>query len=449
MGKYFGTDGVRGLANRDLTPELAFKLGRAVATAMQADKENRADRLKVVIGRDTRISGTMLEAALAAGFCSVGVDVVLAGVIPTPGIAFLTAKGDFDGGVVISASHNPAEDNGIKFFGSTGYKLPDEQEEKIEDILFKEQDFFLQPTGEQVGRISYWHEAKDRYAKYVTDSVTGDFRGMKVVLDCANGATSSLAPMVFSELGAEVVVLAGEPDGVNINLDCGSTHPELLQQQVVAQGADLGLAFDGDGDRVLAVDHQGNLIDGDHILLILANQMKQQGSLPENLLVVTVMSNLGLFQAAEKLDIKLVQTKVGDRYVLEEMLKSGSGIGGEQSGHIILLQHNTTGDGMLTGVQLLSILKNSGKSLLEQAGLMQKLPQVLVNVRVKDKRNLNTDDEINKVIADVESALAGRGRLLVRPSGTEPLVRVMAEGPDEEELNELVNQVAKVVEARL
>ena len=272
---------------------------------------------------------------------------------------------------------------------------------------------------------------------------------MKVVLDCANGATSSLAPMVFSELGAEVVVLAGEPDGVNINLECGSTHPELLQQQVVAQGADLGLAFDGDGDRVLAVDHQGNLIDGDQILLILANQMKQRGSLPENLLVVTVMSNLGLFQAAEKLDIRLAQTKVGDRYVLEEMLKSGSGIGGEQSGHIILLQHNTTGDGMLTGVQLLSILKNSGKSLLEQAGLMQKLPQVLVNVRVKDKRNLSTDDEINKVIAHVESALAGRGRLLVRPSGTEPLVRVMAEGPDEKELNELVNQVAKVVEARL
>lgn len=445
MGKYFGTDGVRGLANIELTPQLAFKLGRAVGSMMVKTEQ----RPKVLIGRDTRISGCMLEAALTAGFCAVGVDVVLAGVIPTPGIAYLTAEEDFAGGVVISASHNPAPDNGLKFFGATGYKLPDEMEDEIESILFEQDDFFPQPTGGLVGKVHHWTEGKMQYAHHLKSTVDADLSGYKIVLDCANGATSELAPRIFRELGAEVLVMAVEPDGNNINENCGSTHPENLMKQVVAHGAHLGLAFDGDGDRVLAVDSDGQLIDGDQILLILANHLKEKGQLTNNLLVVTIMSNLGLHQAADRLQIKTVQTKVGDRYVLEEMQKSQSIIGGEQSGHIILLEHNNTGDGILTGIQLLAVLVETKSSLKEQAGLMEKLPQVLVNVTVKDKSKFNNNPKVAEAIKEVEEVLSERGRLLVRPSGTEPKIRVMAEGPDIEELERLVNQVAQVIAANV
>jgi phosphoglucosamine mutase len=447
MGKYFGTDGVRGLANKELTPLLAFKLGRAVATVLIKEQQ-QPGKPEVIIGRDTRISGGMLEAALTAGFCAAGVDVVLAGVIPTPGIAYLTKQLAYAGGVVISASHNWAPDNGIKFFGSNGYKLPDEVEDEIEAILFKDDEYFPQPTGQDVGKVVQWGEGKWSYAHYVKTTIEIDLSGMKIVLDCGNGATSELAPKIFTELGAEVIVIAGQPDGININENCGSTHPETLQQQVKERGAQLGFAFDGDGDRVLAVDGQGNLIDGDQILLMLANDYLNRGLLDNNLLVVTVMSNLGLHQAARRLGINVLETKVGDRYVLEEMLNSDSIIGGEQSGHIILLKHNTTGDGILTGIQLLAVLASSGTTIEEQAGIMEKLPQVLANVPVKEKRNLDQDAEINKVIKEVDSILTGRGRLLVRPSGTEPLVRVMAEGPDKRELEELVGKVVAVIKAR-
>jgi len=448
MGKYFGTDGVRGLANKELTPLLAFKLGRAAATVLIKEQQ-QLGKLEVIIGRDTRISGGMLEAALTAGFCAAGVDVVLAGVIPTPGIAYLTKQFSYAGGVVISASHNWAPDNGIKFFGPNGYKLPDGVEDEIEAILFKDDDYFSQPTGQDVGKVVQWDEGKWNYAHYLKTTIDVDLRGMKIVLDCANGATSELAPKIFTQLGAEVMVIAGQPDGININENCGSTHPETLQRQVKEIGALLGFAFDGDGDRVLAVDDQGNLIDGDQILLILANDYLNRGLLDNNLLVVTVMSNLGLYQAAQRVGINVLETKVGDRYVLEEMLNSDSIIGGEQSGHIILLKHNTTGDGILTGIQLLAVLASTGTTMNEQASIMEKLPQVLVNVPVKEKRNLHQDAEIDKVIKEIDSILAGRGRLLVRPSGTEPLVRVMAEGPDEMELEELVGKVAAVIKARV
>jgi phosphoglucosamine mutase len=448
MGKYFGTDGVRGLANKELTPLLAFKLGRAVAAVLLKERQ-QSRKPEVIIGRDTRISGGMLEAALTAGFCTAGVDVVLAGVIPTPGIAYLTKQFAYAGGVVISASHNWAPDNGIKFFGSNGYKLPDEAEDEIEAVLFKDDDYFPQPIGQNVGKVVQWSEGKWTYAHYLKTTIEAYFSGMKIVLDCANGATSELAPKIFAQLGAEVIVTAGEPNGSNINENCGSTHPETLQQKVREVGAHLGFAFDGDGDRVLAVDSKGSLIDGDQILLILANHYRQRGLLRNNLLTVTVMSNLGLHQAARRLGINIRETKVGDRYVLEEMLHSDSVIGGEQSGHIILLKHNTTGDGILTAMQLLAVLASTGSSMEEQAGIMEKLPQVLVNVAVKDKGNLAQNAEVNKVINEVEALLAGRGRLLVRPSGTEPLVRVMAEGPDQAELEELVGKVAAVIKARV
>ncbi|MDW7675451.1 MAG: phosphoglucosamine mutase [Bacillota bacterium] len=447
MGKLFGTDGVRGLANRELTPMLAFKLGRAVGVKLINNSVQ--SKPKVVIGKDTRISCGMLEAALTAGFCSVGVDVVSLGVIPTPGVAYLTRVNDFAGGVVISASHNPASDNGIKFFGSNGYKLPDQVENEIEAVLFADDNSFPQPIGAEVGSVSYWPEGKSNYAHYLKTSIDNDFSGLKIVLDCANGATSQLAPQLFKELGAEVILVAAEPNGVNINLDCGSTHLDLLSQQVVDHGAHLGLAFDGDGDRVLAVDHLGSLIDGDQILLMLANYFKENERLKNNILVVTVMSNLGLHQAAKKLTIDILETKVGDRYVLEEMQKSDAIIGGEQSGHIILLNYNTTGDGMLTGLQLISLLVAKGSSLKEEAAIMERLPQVLVNVPVKDKRNLNNNDEINRVIDEVSTVLKDRGRLLVRPSGTEPLVRVMAEGPNEQELQQLVGKVAEAIKTSI
>ncbi|MGF7184331.1 phosphoglucosamine mutase [Desulfitispora alkaliphila] len=445
MGKLFGTDGVRGVANSELTPEMAFQLGKAGAQVLKKDTENPA----IIIGRDTRISGGMLEAALTAGICSVGVDVISVGVIPTPGIAYLTRTHQVMGGVMVSASHNPVADNGIKFFAENGFKLSDSVEDQIEELLQVEVDKDNVPIGGEVGEVRAYPEGVQEYVNFLKNTVEADLSGVKIVLDCANGAAYQVAPQVFEELGAEVIKTHCEPNGLNINHNCGSTHLESLQDNVVKYGADLGLAFDGDADRVLAVDEKGEVVDGDQILAICASNLKEQDLLAENLLVVTVMSNLGLYQACERLDISVSQTKVGDRYVLEEMLKSGSILGGEQSGHIIYLEHNTTGDGVLTGLLLLSVMTGKKENLAQLKGVMEKLPQVLVNVTVKNKRNLDKVAEINNVIEEAKAQLDGRGRILVRASGTEPLVRVMAEGPDMAELEEVTNKIAAVIKQKV
>lgn len=441
MRKLFGTDGVRGVANLELTPELAFKLGKRGAQVLKGDHKKPA----IVIGRDTRISGGMLEAALIAGICSVGVDAISVGVIPTPGIAYLSRTLDVVGGVVISASHNPVRDNGIKFFGSNGYKLPDAVEDEIEALIFSDRDDEQVPVGGEVGEVRSYEEGKKDYLAFLKRAVEADFRGLKVVIDGANGAAYELAPQVLEELGAEVIRTHCDPDGHNINEKCGSTHLDGLQQEVLKNKASVGLAFDGDADRLLVVDEEGNVVDGDQILVLCAAYLKEKGLLTNDLLVVTVMSNLGLHKACELMGIKTTQTKVGDRYVLEEMRKSGSILGGEQSGHIIFLEHNTTGDGILTALLLLSVMTEKDQKLSRLSKLMIKLPQVLVNAEVKDKRNLEGNEEVNRVIADAEAQLANRGRILVRPSGTEPLVRVMSEGPDLEELKQLTNKVAEKI----
>jgi len=440
MGKLFGTDGVRGVANRELNPELAFKLGRAGAFVLSRE----ATRPRIVIGKDTRISGDMLEAALTAGICSVGADVLHVGVIPTPGVAFLTRDLEAAAGVVISASHNPVADNGIKFFGGNGYKLPDELESEIESHL-DEIDELPVPTGGGVGRVIPVPDAADRYVRFLKNTIDVDLTGLKIVVDCANGAAFSVGPRVLRELGAEVVSLHDQPDGVNINKQCGSTNPESVCEAVPRLGADIGLAHDGDADRVLAVDEQGRLVDGDFIMVICGLDLQKQGRLAGNRVVVTVMSNLGLHLALRKAGVEIGETRVGDRYVLEEMLKTGAALGGEQSGHIIFLDHNTTGDGLVTALNLLAVLKRSGKPLSALAAQMTRLPQVLVNVRVKEKSGLLAIPELAEAIQAAEERLKGIGRILVRPSGTEPLVRVMVEGPDEAELTAIADQVASII----
>ncbi|SFR05256.1 phosphoglucosamine mutase [Desulfoscipio geothermicus] len=442
MTRLFGTDGVRGIANRDLTPELAYKLGRAGAHVLAAG--NAPGR--IVVGRDTRISGDMLEAALSAGICSTGVDVLSVGVIPTPAVAVLTRKLDAAAGVVISASHNPVEDNGIKFFGPSGYKLTDDKEQQIEGLLSGSGGGIATPVGAGVGRIYRVLDADDRYAAFLKGTISGDLAGMKIVVDCANGAAYRVAPRVLRELGADVTPIFNTPDGVNINDGCGSTHPEKLQQAVVESGADLGLAHDGDADRLIAVDHRGNLVDGDQIMVICARHLKAQNRLPKNTVVVTVMSNLGLHLAMREAGIDVLQTKVGDRYVLEELLHTGAVFGGEQSGHILFLDHSPTGDGVLTALQLLAVVKSSGRSLAELAGRMERLPQLLKNVRVADKHRVMTSPVLAQRIAEMEKRLAGQGRILVRPSGTESLVRVMAEGRDMDQLQAVVQELVDVVQ---
>lgn len=441
MGELFGTDGVRGIANGELTPELAYKLGRAGAFVL-ARKRGSA---KIVIGKDTRISGDMLEAALIAGITSVGVDALTVGIIPTPAIAYLTRTLGAQAGVVISASHNPVADNGIKFFAGTGYKLPDETENEIEKFVQNPEEVTLRPTGTKIGRVRAIRDARERYMEFLTKTVTVSFSGLKVVVDCANGAAYQVAPRVLRELGAEVIAINHEPDGTNINENCGSTHPEMLREKVLKWGAHLGIAHDGDADRLIAVDNLGNVVDGDFIMVICALHMQAKKQLKENAVVVTVMSNLGLHLALQKSGIKVLETKVGDRYVMEELLRSGAMFGGEQSGHIIFLNHNTTGDGLLTALQLLSVIKETGKPLSELAAQMQRLPQVLVNVRVKDKNTVMNHPKLQQMVAGMEMKLAGEGRVLVRPSGTEPIVRVMAEGPDKEELEKLVQEMADIV----
>lgn len=444
MGRLFGTDGVRGVANKELTPSLAFKLGQAGAYILSKEHPHP----KIIIGKDTRISGDMLEAALIAGICSVGADVLRVGVLPTPGIAFLTRTLDVSAGVVISASHNPVQDNGIKFFSSTGYKLPDAIEDAIEEIVLSEDKPWEVPIGGEVGQVIEIEDAERRYIEFLKKTV-GRLDGLKVVLDSANGAASHVGPKVLEELGVEVIPLFNQPDGVNINAGCGSTHPDTLQKAVLEHQADLGLANDGDADRLIAVDENGKLVDGDFIMLICALAQKAQGKLVENALVVTVMSNLGLRIALKNAGIQVFETQVGDRYVMEELLRTGAKLGGEQSGHIIFLEHNTTGDGLLTAIQLLAVVKEQGKPLSALASQMKRLPQVLINTRVQDKEKSMNHPEVLKRVEEVEKILGESGRILVRASGTEPLVRVMVEGPDQEQLKLLAQSVVEVINRNL
>ncbi|WP_027416725.1 phosphoglucosamine mutase [Aneurinibacillus terranovensis] len=448
MGKYFGTDGVRGVANTELTPELAYKLGRCGGYVVT--KETKNERPKVVVGRDTRISGQMLERALIAGLQSIGAEIIRLGVISTPGVAYLTRVLDADAGIMISASHNPVEDNGIKFFGGDGFKLLDEKELEIEKLIDAQLDELPRPIGGDIGSALNYKEGAQKYMQFLKSTVANKFNNLKVVVDCANGAASSLAAPLFADMEAEVVTLACNPDGLNINRDCGSTHPENLQKAVVEHGAHVGLAFDGDADRLIAVDEQGNVVDGDFIMGICAQAWKKHGKLKKDTIVSTVMSNIGFYRAMEEAGIETKQTAVGDRYVMEEMIRGGYNLGGEQSGHIIFLDYNTTGDGLLTALQLLDVLVEENRPFSElAAATMRKFPQMLINVRVADKSKLTGNLGIQAAVEEVEDKLGKNGRVLVRPSGTEPIVRVMAEGPDEAVLKGYVEKIVKVVEKEL
>ncbi|NHM33232.1 phosphoglucosamine mutase [Neobacillus terrae] len=445
MGKYFGTDGVRGVANSELTPELAFRLGRFGGYVLTKDKE----KPKVIIGRDTRISGHMLEGALVAGLLSTGAEVVRLGVISTPGVAYLTKALGAQAGVMISASHNPVADNGIKFFGPDGFKLSDEQESEIEELLDMGEDQLPRPTGAALGQVVDYFEGGQKYLQFLKQTVDEDFSGIHIALDCANGATSSLATYLFADLDADLSTMGASPNGLNINDGVGSTHPEALAAFLKEKGADVGLAFDGDGDRMIAIDEKGQIVDGDQIMYICAKYMKEEGRLKHGTVVSTVMSNLGFYKGLESHGIKSIPTAVGDRYVVEEMKKNGYNLGGEQSGHIIFLDYNTTGDGLLTGLQLVNIMKVTQKPLSELAGEMKKFPQRLVNIRVTDKHHVTDNEKVKEMIQQVESEMGGNGRILVRPSGTEPLVRVMAEAPTEEQCSDYVNRIADVVRAEM
>ena len=447
MGRMFGTDGVRGIANTALTAQMAYDLGRAGAYVLTEGTH----KPKILVAKDTRISGDMLESALVSGILSVGAEAICLGVVPTPAVAYLTRAYGADAGVMISASHNPVEYNGIKFFDNKGYKLSDELEDNIQQVIENGCKEVPCPVGGSLGRKKREDSALEDYIEHSKSTIDVDLSGMKIALDCANGAAYYAAVETFRDLGAEVVVINNDPDGVNINKSCGSTHPEELMDYVVRKECDLGLAFDGDADRCLAVDEKGNLINGDFIMTICAKEMKRQGRLKDDVLVVTVMSNLGLDIAAKKEGIKTVKTKVGDRYVLEEMVKEGYKLGGEQSGHVIFLDYNTTGDGMVTGLQLASVVKKSGKTLSELASVMKELPQVLVNAKVpNDKKNIHeVDEEIKAEIANMEAALNGVGRVLIRPSGTEPLVRVMLEGENQSEIDSMAHKLAKMIEEKV
>lgn len=441
MGKYFGTDGVRGIANKELTPELAFKLGRFGGYVLT----NGNDKPRVLIGRDPRISGYMFECALVAGLLSIGAEVMRLGVITTPGVAYLTKATSSHAGVMISASHNPMEDNGIKFFGPDGFKLSDEQEAEIERLLENE-DYLPRPTGADVGIVNDYFEGGQKYLSFLKESIDNDFAGMKIALDCAHGATSSLATHLFADLEADIATIGSSPNGLNINDKVGSTHPEALQAFVVENGADIGLAFDGDGDRLIAIDEKGHIVDGDQIMYICGKYMNEKGFLRHNTVVSTVMSNLGFYKALEAHGMRSCKTAVGDRYVMETMREGGYNLGGEQSGHIIFLDYTTTGDGLLTALQLVNVLKETGKPLSELAGEMTVYPQVLKNVRVSDKESAMNNPRIKDEINAVEAELGEEGRVLVRPSGTEPLVRVMVEAPTKEDCETYANRLAHVID---
>lgn len=448
MGRLFGTDGVRGVANKDLTNELALSIGKAAAKVLAGELGRKPT---VMIGKDTRASGDMLEAALTAGLCSVGANVLSVGVVPTPAVAYLVGRYGCDAGIMISASHNPCEYNGIKIFQSTGYKLDDSIEEEIEAIVLDNAEEIPMKTGGEVGNRLYCKTAVKDYIDHVVSTTDVRFDGMNIALDCANGSASVCAKDIFTALGARCYMLSDTPDGVNINLNCGSTHPEELMKFVKGNELDLGLAFDGDADRMLAVDENGKLVDGDKIIAICAKRMKSEGALAKNTAVVTVMSNMGFFKFCEEEGINCAKTAVGDRYVLEKMLADGFNIGGEQSGHVIFLDYATTGDGELTGVQLLKTIVKSKKKLSELAKVMTVYPQVLINVEVtpEGKQKYNNDEYIISAVQQAEMDLMGDGRVLVRVSGTEPLVRVMLEGKDYEKITELGNRIADVVRERL
>lgn len=444
MARLFGTDGVRGEANVTLLPEMAYRLGRAATIYFGKESEEQP---LIIIGRDTRISGEMFESALTAGICSAGGRAMLAGIIPTPAIAYLARKHKAKAGIVISASHNPFHDNGIKFFGGDGYKLPDSVEDELEAIVhqLETDDNYPRPTAEHIGRIEYRTDLLNQYMEFVISTCKERFEGVKVVLDCANGAAYEAMPKILRHLGATVKVIHALPNGTNINDGCGSTHLESLQKAVLENGADFGIAHDGDADRCLCVDEKGQIIDGDHILVMCAMDMMKDGKLPYNTVVTTVMANIGFHQAIKKAGGRAEITKVGDRYVLENMLKNGYKIGGEQSGHIIFTDFSTTGDGLITALQVLSSLKRSGRKASDLTALMTTYPQLLVNVKVATKEGWETNEAIKKAIAAGDEELGENGRILVRPSGTEPLIRVMAEGPDQEQLDRICHAIADVV----
>ena len=447
MGKYFGTDGVRGEANVELTPELAFKLGRFGGYVLS---QHATEAPKVFVGRDTRISGAMLEAALIAGLLSVGIHVYKLGVLATPAVAYLVKTEGASAGVMISASHNPALDNGIKFFGGDGFKLDDDKEAEIEALLDASEDTLPRPSAEGLGTVVDYPEGLRKYEAYLVSTGTA-LEGMKVALDTANGAASTSARQIFADLGAQITVIGETPDGLNINFNVGSTHPEALQELVKESKSAIGLAFDGDSDRLIAVDENGEIVDGDKIMYIIGKYLSEKGQLAQNTIVTTVMSNLGFHKALDREGINKAVTAVGDRYVVEEMRKSGYNLGGEQSGHVILMDYNTTGDGQLSAVQLTKIMQETGKSLSQLASEVTIYPQKLVNIRVENtmKDKAMEVPAIKAIIDKMEEEMAGNGRILVRPSGTEPLLRVMAEAPTTEEVDYYVDTIAEVVKAEI
>ena len=448
MSRLFGTDGVRGIANSELTPELAFNLGKAGAYVLSKEKRKPV----VLIGRDTRISGDMLESALCAGILAVGGNVIRVGVLPTPAVAYLVRHFDADAGVMISASHNPFEYNGIKFFNEEGFKLDDDIEDAIEDIIVRDIDVNSHITGDRLGKcVEGEEDALELYAAFLKSTIDKDLKGIKVVLDCANGAAYKVAEKVYRDLGADVTVIGNRPNGLNINEGFGSTHPGQLKKKVIEEKALMGLAFDGDADRLIAVDEKGNIIDGDRQICICAKMMKQEGTLKDNKVTATVMSNIGFHKYMEDLGCAVNITKVGDRYVLEEMVKSGCVIGGEQSGHIIFLDHTTTGDGILSSLQLIKAVKESGLAPSELFGEVAIYPQVLRNAKVKNenKNKYEKDPEILREIKRLEEDREGEGRILIRPSGTEPLVRVMIEGRNEEYITDLAEDLAELITRKL
>ncbi len=446
--KLFGTDGIRGVANVDpMTGEMAMQIGRAIAYLFKEVKGQHG----IVVGKDTRLSGYMLETALASGICSMGADVWLVGPLPTPGIAFITTSMRANAGVVISASHNPFYDNGIKIFSRDGFKLPDEMEQKIEELIFSDRLDSLRPTATAIGKAHRIDDAVGRYVVFLKNTFPNDLTldGLRIALDCANGAAYRVAPMVFQELGAEVILAGVEPDGQNINARCGSLHPEVVTQLVLKEGADIGIALDGDADRIVFVDRYGHQVDGDHILAICGLQMLSEDRLKKRTVVTTVMSNMGLERTIRSAGGNVIRTQVGDRYVVEEMVRGNYNLGGEQSGHTIFLDYNTTCDGILTALQILAIMMRKEKPLDELAKVMEPLPQVLYNVKVKEKRVLSEIPEIEEKIREIEESLKDSGRLLIRYSGTEPLLRIMVEGEDEKRLHELAMVLVQEVKKHL
>lgn len=445
MSRLFGTDGVRGVANDELTPLLAMQLGQAGAFVLTRENMHKPT---IMVGCDTRISGDMLANALMAGICSVGANAVYVGVIPTPAVAYLTRKYKVDAGVVISASHNPVEFNGIKFFDGNGYKLPDALEDEIESYIKNDMSGIKFPIGSNVGKIKYRTDAREEYINHSIQAVGVDLTGLKIVVDCAEGASYYTSVEALRELGGNIVAIHNMPDGTNINANCGSTHMQELQARVVYEKANIGLAFDGDADRLLAVDEQGNIVDGDQIMAIVGNHMKEKGELSGDTIVATVMSNLGFFLMGQQNGIHMEQTKVGDRYVLERMREIGASLGGEQSGHIIFLKENTTGDGLLSALHLLKVLVETEKPLSELAAIMEVLPQALVNAKVPNHKKEKYMDypEIADAIQKLDEKYAGEGRVLIRPSGTEPLVRVMIEGKDKKMIDDDAKQLAELIQ---